>query len=115
MNASQLSCQKDFECSCDEIDQVVQIAKDNGALGARLTGACSLHLKTTKWAYVIVLAGAGWGGATVSLVPERLVPQFIKAVREQYYNRLFPDLTQHELDDVCFATKPERGACLVQI
>ena len=57
-------------------------------------------------------AGAGWGGATVSLVPEPLVPRFIKSLREGYYKKRFPHLTEDELDDVCFATKPEAGACV---
>lgn len=56
--------------------------------------------------------GAGWGGATVSLVPEPLVHAFIEAVREGYYKKRFPELTSEQLDDVCFATKPERGALL---
>lgn len=59
--------------------------------------------------------GAGWGGATVSLIPEDLVPKFIEAVREQYYKKKFPHLTEEELGDVCFATKPERGALLFQV
>ncbi|KAM0746484.1 galactokinase [Meredithblackwellia eburnea MCA 4105] len=96
MNESQASCRDDFECSCPEIDEVVDLALKNGALGSRLTGA-------------------GWGGSTVSLVPEPQVPQFIKAIREGYYAKRFPNLTEEELDDVCFATKPEAGACVVQL
>lgn len=91
MNASMLSCQTDFECSCPELDEVTALARKNGAIGSRLTGA-------------------GWGGATVSLVPEPQVPGFIKAIREGYYAKRFPDLTAEQLDDVCFATKPEAGA-----
>ncbi|KAK4706064.1 hypothetical protein P7C70_g132, partial [Phenoliferia sp. Uapishka_3] len=93
MNESQASCRDDYECSCPEINEVVELALKNGALGSRVTGA-------------------GWGGATVSLVPEPEVPAFIKALKEGYYAKRFPNLTQNELDDACFATKPEAGACL---
>ena len=91
MNASMLSCQTDFECSCPELDELTALARENGAIGSRLTGA-------------------GWGGATVSLVPEPKVSEFIKAIREGYYAKKFPNLTEEELADVCFATKPEAGA-----
>ncbi|KAL8292829.1 hypothetical protein RQP46_000523 [Phenoliferia psychrophenolica] len=93
MNESQESCRDDFECSCPEINDVVQLALANGALGSRVTGA-------------------GWGGATVSLVPEPQVPAFIAALRAGYYAKKFPNLSAAELDDACFATKPEAGACL---
>lgn len=45
-------------------------------------------------------------------MPEPLVKTFIEALREGYYKKRFPELTDDELDDVCFATKPERGALL---
>lgn len=58
--------------------------------------------------------GAGWGGATVSLVREPDVPKFLEAVRAEYYAKRFPDLTEAELNDACFATKPENGAILYE-
>lgn len=95
MNESMESCQRDYECSCPELDELASIARRNGAIGSRVTGA-------------------GWGGATVSLVREPDVPAFLEAVRTEYYNKRYPDLTEKELNDACFATKPENGAILYE-
>lgn len=58
--------------------------------------------------------GAGWGGATVSLVREPDVPRFIDALKSDYYNKRFPNLSEQELADAVLATKPEQGALLFQ-
>ncbi|GAA5920326.1 hypothetical protein JCM1841_004535 [Sporobolomyces salmonicolor] len=95
MDESMVSCRNDFDCSCPELDELVAIAKKAGAKGSRVTGA-------------------GWGGATVSLVLEPDLERFIAALRSEYYAKRFPNLTGKELADACFATKPEAGACLFE-
>ncbi|MFM1918655.1 MAG: N-acetylgalactosamine kinase [Candidatus Hydrogenedentota bacterium] len=72
MNASHQSCAEDFGISSPELDALVVAARESGALGSRLTGA-------------------GFGGATVSLVPKDEVPSFIEGVTRHYYaSRLSP-------------------------
>ncbi|KAF8176234.1 ribosomal protein S5 domain 2-type protein [Mycena galopus ATCC 62051] len=90
MNESQTSCAHDFECSCEELDELVRLAREAGAYGSRLTGA-------------------GWGGCTVSLVPEGEVESFIKKVSETYAP--YKGLEGEALSEVIFATRPSTGAC----
>lgn len=96
MDASQASLRELYNCSSVELDQVVDIAKRNGSLGSRLTGA-------------------GWGGCTVHLVPKAKVTNFIAAMRSKYYAPRFPDLTETQLQDACFDTQPAGGACVYAI
>ena len=37
MNASHESCRKFYECSCEELDELVEAFRSCGAIGARLT------------------------------------------------------------------------------
>lgn len=94
MNASHESLQTLYDCSCRELDDVVDIARRHGALGSRLTGA-------------------GWGGCCVHLVPQSKVAAMIKGLSDEYYSRRWPGLSEAELDDALFATRPARGACIV--
>ncbi len=66
MNASHESCAHDYGISCAELDSLVATAREGGAIGARLTGA-------------------GFGGATVNLVPADAVPRFVDHVTKHYY------------------------------
>lgn len=42
------------------------------------------------------------------------MPSFLDALRKEYYGKRFPNLSEAELDDACFATKPENGATLFE-
>ncbi|XP_041651436.1 N-acetylgalactosamine kinase [Cheilinus undulatus] len=91
MNQSHTSCRDLYECSCPELDQLVEICLKSGAVGSRLTGA-------------------GWGGCAVSMVPCEKVETFLQAVREAYY---LPDprraaMEKHSL----FVSKPGGGAAI---
>jgi len=91
MNASQDSCHNLFDCSCDELEELTKLARQAGAYGSRLTGA-------------------GWGGATVSLVAQDKVPEFIAHIKKEYYGKHHPQLTGKELDHAVFASAPSSGA-----
>ena len=98
MNESQASCDKLYECSCIETNQICSIALANGSFGSRLTGA-------------------GWGGCTIHLVPSGAngnVEQVRKALIEKFYNVRYPDLTDEELKDAIIVSKPALGTCLYE-
>ena len=66
MNASHASLREDYEVSSSELDELVAIAREAGALGARLTGA-------------------GFGGCSVALCLEPDAPRVVEALRRRYY------------------------------
>ncbi|XP_075431753.1 N-acetylgalactosamine kinase [Ascaphus truei] len=92
MNQSHVSCRDLYECSCPELDQLVDICLQSGAIGSRLTGA-------------------GWGGCTVSMVPISKLSEFLLSVQDSYYktNDQRLALQQRSL----FATKPGSGAMVL--
>ncbi|XP_019934626.2 N-acetylgalactosamine kinase [Paralichthys olivaceus] len=91
MNQSHASCRDLYECSCPELDQLVDICLKSGAVGSRLTGA-------------------GWGGCAVSMVPNEKVESFLHAVREAYY---LPDPRRAAMEkQSLFVTKPGGGAAI---
>uniref|UniRef100_A0A2I3TRY2 Galactokinase 2 n=2 Tax=Pan TaxID=9596 RepID=A0A2I3TRY2_PANTR len=89
MNQSHMSCRDMYECSCPELDQLVDICRKFGAQGSRLTGA-------------------GWGGCTVSIVPADKLPSFLANVHKAYYQRSDGSLAPEKQS--LFATKPGGGA-----
>lgn len=95
MNESHYSCSVLYECSCPELEELVKISRENGALGARLTGA-------------------GWGGCAVALVKESIVPQFILNLKEKFYQSRIDKgtISKNELGLFVFASKPSSGAAI---
>ena len=59
---------KDYEVSCEELDYLNDIAKENGVTGSRIMGG-------------------GFGGCTINLVKEDLYDRFIADVKEKYTAR----------------------------
>lgn len=94
MNKTQGSCRDIYECSCPEIDDICAIARNNGALGSRLTGA-------------------GWGGCTVHLVPQGKVDAVTEALKREYYSVKFPDLSAEKMKDAIVISKPGQGSSLI--
>ncbi|ORX80530.1 galactokinase [Basidiobolus meristosporus CBS 931.73] len=91
MNESQVSCRDNYHCSCKELDDLTLICRKAGAYGSRLTGA-------------------GWGGCTVSMVPEDQEQEFIQRVKDEYFRPRFPDYTEEQLSNVIFSSRPSSGA-----
>lgn len=102
MNESHRSCRDDYEISCVELDKLVSIALENGALGARLTGA-------------------GFGGCTVSLVREEHAEAVKAGIADEYFDMYLrlkrPDVygRLQEYDDVIFSCSPEDGVGIVEL
>ncbi|XP_028563093.2 N-acetylgalactosamine kinase isoform X2 [Podarcis muralis] len=91
MNQSHASCKDLYECSCPELNQLVDICLQFGAIGSRLTGA-------------------GWGGCTVSMVPVEKLESFLAHVKEAYYKNNNQRLALG--GNSLFATNPGGGATI---
>jgi galactokinase len=66
LDASHQSLRNDYEVSHPELDQLVALAREAGAVGARLTGA-------------------GFGGSIVALCPAGRAPEVMDALAERFY------------------------------
>lgn len=92
MSVSHNSLRDDYEVSCPELDELVGIACDAGAAGARLTGA-------------------GFGGCVVALCAASRVDAVSEALAERFYGPRGVD--GDELNDRLLAVEPSDGASVV--
>ncbi|UOQ94846.1 galactokinase [Halobacillus shinanisalinarum] len=65
MNESHVSLRDDYEVTGKELDALVEAAWEEGAIGSRMTGA-------------------GFGGCTISIVPNEMTSRFIDRVGQKY-------------------------------
>ncbi|KAL9129536.1 MAG: hypothetical protein Q9217_002023 [Psora testacea] len=90
MNETQGSCRELYQCSCPELDQLCDIAKEAGSYGSRLTGA-------------------GWGGCTVHLVPRDKVNTIKQSWEDSYYKKRDPSVTKEKLAEMAAVVVSEPG------
>jgi len=96
MTASHNSCRDYFNCSCPDLDKLVDICIKAGAYGSRLTGA-------------------GWGGCTVSIVPKSNAVSFFMQVKKEYFDTNFPELIKENgIENYFFETSPGEGAFVLE-
>lgn len=92
MYQSHASLRDDFEVSCEELDVLVEIARDlgpeGGVLGSRMTGG-------------------GFGGCTVSLIHAAAEGEVVEAIKSGYGKRTGIEAT-------LFVTQPADGARIVR-
>jgi galactokinase len=93
MDASHGSLRVDYHVSSRELDELVALAKEGGAAGARLTGA-------------------GFGGCIVALADRTTLDGVLDALTEGYF---VPRHAAAYLDDRLFVAVPSRGASFVSL
>ena len=91
LDASHQSLRDDYEVSHPELDRLVELAREAGAVGARLTGA-------------------GFGGSIVALCRAGRAPEVMAALRERFYapRGAVSDVARH-----MFTAEPSAGAEVV--
>jgi N-acetylgalactosamine kinase len=92
MNRSHQSCRDLYEISCPELDRLVEIARESGAIGSRLTGA-------------------GFGGCTVNLVENGTVEAFIQRVIQGYYRQTL-GWPERDFNGLIFPCQASGGAAV---
>lgn len=93
MDASHASLRTDFHVSSAELDELVAVAREGGAAGARLTGA-------------------GFGGCVVALADRWTVGGVLETLVAEYYERRG---MADRIDDRLFVAVPSRGASFEEI
>jgi len=88
LDASHQSLRGDYEVSRPELDRLVELAREAGAAGARLTGA-------------------GFGGSIVTLCRAERAPEVIAALRERFYA---PRGAAGDVERYVFRAEPSAGA-----
>ncbi|KAI1828548.1 galactokinase [Xylaria intraflava] len=94
LNETQDSCRNLYECSCPEIDEICQIAREAGSYGSRLTGA-------------------GWGGCSVHLVPADKVDQIKAALMDKYYSKR--QIPEKAMEDAIIVSQPMNGSAVFKL
>ncbi|UCF99740.1 MAG: galactokinase [Spirochaetaceae bacterium] len=92
MNRSHESCRDLYEISCQELERLVQISREAGAVGSRLTGA-------------------GFGGCTVSLVENNRVESFVEHVIQAFY-RHYLKRDDRDFGSLIFPCRAADGASI---
>lgn len=93
MNASHRSLRDDYEVSSAELDELVELARGAGAVGARLTGA-------------------GFGGCIAALCQADRAEQVRSRLAERFYARR---TYEGVLDDHPFVAEPSEGASVTAV
>ena len=107
MDASHKSCDELYECSCPELNKLVELLRSLGAVGARLTGA-------------------GWGGCAVALVRGEVPAAAIVAQLHAtfYRNHEVVEKVRREegeeaaakfVKEMAFVSTPAQGACVLKL
>jgi len=100
MDESHGSCDVNYGLSTPELNELVAVMRENGALGARLTGA-------------------GFGGCAIGLVGDDDVRTVLEGVRSRYYDTYIrknrPDLYDRFDESLLFVIKPSDGAVVTRI
>lgn len=95
MDESQVSTREYNNASAPGCDALCELGRANGTYGSRVTGA-------------------GFGGSVVHLTTVDRLPKVIEAIKEKYYKKQFPGISEEELSSAIVVSKPAQGACIVK-